>query len=186
MVSTRPPTSKSSSPFNDLLVTVPKPPITFGTIFTPLRAFHITMSWWSLTWVLVIILLQVFSVFQDSTKYSGWSQQSRMVLILSLLPNCSNSLSKTFGDHSKCSNCNWNHRHTHILQLFYFSSKIQVFFYRFAFFFNFPSVIRPKGSNPQDDILFFWLINARSRLLTGITCYASISKISEHFMRLSL
>ena len=34
MVSTRPPISKSSSPFSNPLVTVPNPPITFGIIVT--------------------------------------------------------------------------------------------------------------------------------------------------------
>ena len=34
MVSTRPPTSKSSSPFNNPLLTVPKAPITIGIVFT--------------------------------------------------------------------------------------------------------------------------------------------------------
>ena len=34
MVSTSPPTSKSSKPFNNSLVTVPKAPITIGIIFT--------------------------------------------------------------------------------------------------------------------------------------------------------
>ena len=34
MVSTRPPTSKSSSPFSNPLVTVPKAPITIGIIIT--------------------------------------------------------------------------------------------------------------------------------------------------------
>ena len=34
MVSTRPPTSKSSSPFNNPLVTVPKAPMTIGIIVT--------------------------------------------------------------------------------------------------------------------------------------------------------
>ena len=34
IVSTRPPTSKSSSPFNNPLVTVPNAPITIGTIVT--------------------------------------------------------------------------------------------------------------------------------------------------------
>ena len=34
IVSTRPPTSKSSRPFNNPLVTVPNAPITFGTIVT--------------------------------------------------------------------------------------------------------------------------------------------------------
>ena len=34
MVSTRPPASKSSSPFNNPLITVPKAPITIGIIVT--------------------------------------------------------------------------------------------------------------------------------------------------------
>ena len=34
MVSTRPPTSKSSSPFSNPLVTIPNPPITIGIIVT--------------------------------------------------------------------------------------------------------------------------------------------------------
>ena len=34
MVSTRPPVSKSSSPFNNALVTIPKAPITIGIIVT--------------------------------------------------------------------------------------------------------------------------------------------------------
>ena len=56
MVSTRPPTSKSSSPFSNHLVTVPNAPITIGIIITcmfhsifnflarsSLRVFHITI-----------------------------------------------------------------------------------------------------------------------------------------------
>ena len=38
MVSTRPPTSKSSSPFNNPLVTIPKAPITIGIIVTFMTA----------------------------------------------------------------------------------------------------------------------------------------------------
>ena len=42
MVSTRPPTSKSSSPFSNPLVTVPNAPITIGTIVTCM--FHFFFS----------------------------------------------------------------------------------------------------------------------------------------------
>ena len=83
MVSTRPPTSKSSRPFNNPLVTVPKAPITIGIIVTFLShsffnslarsmylslfshsfnfiiifysfsIFHISLSWWFFTGVWV-------------------------------------------------------------------------------------------------------------------------------------
>ena len=42
MVSTRPPTSKSSSPFNSRLVTVPNPPITIGNIIIYLFTFFVS------------------------------------------------------------------------------------------------------------------------------------------------
>ena len=38
MVSTRPPTSNTSSPLSNPLVTVPNAPITIGTIYQPLRS----------------------------------------------------------------------------------------------------------------------------------------------------
>ena len=54
MVSTRSPTSKSSSPFNNPLVTVPKAPITSVTYyyyyyyyyFTHFRVYNTSVSWW--------------------------------------------------------------------------------------------------------------------------------------------
>ena len=46
IVSTRPPNSKSSRPFNNLLITVPNAPITIGTIVTfNITVFHISFSW---------------------------------------------------------------------------------------------------------------------------------------------
>ena len=95
MVSTRSPTSKSSRPFNNPLVTVPKAPITIGIIvtfifnsffnslarsrylslfsllllllYTLLEFFHISVSWWFFTGVLVTASLHkspgLFSVF---------------------------------------------------------------------------------------------------------------------------
>ena len=47
MVSTRPPTSKSSSPFNNPIVTVPKAPITIGIIVTfMLHSFFNSLARW--------------------------------------------------------------------------------------------------------------------------------------------
>ena len=63
IVSTRPPTSKSSRPFNNPFVIVPNEPITIGTIVTFMfhsfiiiyssRIFHISISWWFFTGVWV-------------------------------------------------------------------------------------------------------------------------------------
>ena len=71
MVSTRPPTSKSSSPFYNPLVTVPKAPITIGTIVTFM--FHSFFQFSSK--VEVLILLFIFSQFysvvtRDSKVYN--------------------------------------------------------------------------------------------------------------------
>ena len=70
MVSTRPPTSKSSRPFNNPLVTVPKAPITIGTIVTFM--FHSFFQFSSKVKVLmslftiIIIIIEFFiSVLAD-------------------------------------------------------------------------------------------------------------------------
>ena len=44
MVSTRPPTAKSSSPYNNTLVTIPKAPITIGIILTSMFYFFFKFS----------------------------------------------------------------------------------------------------------------------------------------------
>ena len=58
MVSTRPPTSKSSRPFNNPLVTVPKAPITIGIIVTFM--FHSFFQFSSK----VEVLISIFTFFQ--------------------------------------------------------------------------------------------------------------------------
>ena len=72
IVLTRPPTSKSSRPFNIPLVTVPNAPITIGIIvlfiiYLLIRVFHIGVSWLSFTgdWVTASLLTSpgLFSVF---------------------------------------------------------------------------------------------------------------------------
>ena len=88
IVFTRPPTSESSRPYNNLLVTVPRATVTIGTITTFtfhsffsslersrlllllllfIRVFHISVSWWSFTgdWVTASLLKSpgLFSVF---------------------------------------------------------------------------------------------------------------------------
>ena len=61
IVSTRPPTSKSSRPFNNPLVIVPKAPITIGTIITIM--FHGFFQFSSKIEVLILLFtfLQIYS-----------------------------------------------------------------------------------------------------------------------------
>ena len=81
IVSTRPPTSKSSRPFNNPLVTVPNAII----IIIIIRAFHISVSQWLFTgvWETTSLLksLGLFSVFWPfSTMLSfGWSPPVRQL-----------------------------------------------------------------------------------------------------------
>ena len=69
MVSTRPPASKSSCPFNNPLVTVPKAPITIGTIVTFM--FHSFFQFSSKFEVLILL----FTFFRF---YSAVSQNSKV------------------------------------------------------------------------------------------------------------
>ena len=68
MVSTRPPTSKSSSPFSNSLVTVPNAPITIGIIVTCM--FHSFFQFPSK----VEVLIPLFTFFQFYSVVSGYSK----------------------------------------------------------------------------------------------------------------
>ena len=63
MVSTRPPTSKASRPFNNPLVTVPKAPITIGIIVTFM--FHIIFN--------SLARSRYLSLFSHSFSFILWS-----------------------------------------------------------------------------------------------------------------
>ena len=81
MVSTRPLTSESSSPFSTPFVTVPNAPITIGIIgnyHSLIRAFHISVTRWFFTgvWVTASLLkspglLPVFWPFSIMLSF-GW------------------------------------------------------------------------------------------------------------------
>ena len=73
MVSTRPPTSKSFSPFNNPFVTVPKAPITIGIIFTFM--FHSFFQFSSEVEVLILLFsfFQFYSVVNRDSKVSNFS-----------------------------------------------------------------------------------------------------------------
>ena len=72
MVSTRPPTSKSSSPFSNPLVTVPNAPITIGIIVTCM--FHSFFSSLARSWYL--------SFFSHSFSFILWSARTAKSTIL--------------------------------------------------------------------------------------------------------
>ena len=72
MVSTRPPTSKSSSPFTNPLVTVPNAPITIGIIVTCM--FHSFFQFPSMVEVLILLFtfFQFYSVVGRNSKVDNY------------------------------------------------------------------------------------------------------------------
>ena len=95
MVSTRPTTSKPSSPFNNSIVTVPKVPITIGIIVTFMfhsffnslaRSRYLSLFSHSFSFVLwsaetgKSTILQIFSFFVD--YYKVWSSDRELVIRL--------------------------------------------------------------------------------------------------------
>ena len=73
MVSTRPPTSKSSSPFNNPLVAVPDAPITIGIIFTFMS--HSFFKFPSKVEVLILLFtfFQFYSVVSQYSKVHNFA-----------------------------------------------------------------------------------------------------------------
>ena len=67
MVSTAPPTSKSSSPFNNPLMTEPKAQITIG-VFVPFMFHNFFNSRARSRYLIIIILFCVFYIFYFKTK----------------------------------------------------------------------------------------------------------------------
>ena len=73
MISILPPTSKSSSPFNNPLVTVPKAPITIGIIVTFM--FHSFFQFPSKFEVLILLFIffQIYSVVSRDRKFNNFA-----------------------------------------------------------------------------------------------------------------
>ena len=78
IVSTRPPTSKSSRPFNNPLVIVPKAPITIGTIVTFM--FHSFFN--------SLARSRYLSFFSHSFRFILWSTRTAKSTILQILFFC--------------------------------------------------------------------------------------------------
>ena len=85
MVSTRPLTSKSSSPFSNPLVTVPKVPITIGIIVTCM--FHSFFQFPSKVEVLIILFtfLQFYFVVSWDSKIDNFASSLFYWLLLGLI-----------------------------------------------------------------------------------------------------
>ena len=79
IVSTRPPTSKSSRLFNNPLVTVPNAPITIGTIVTFM--FHSFFQFSSKVKVLILLFtfLQIYSVVHRDSKVNNFADSLSFV-----------------------------------------------------------------------------------------------------------
>ena len=86
MVSTQPPTSKSSRPLNNPLVTVPKAPITIGIIVTFM--FHVFFLFPSKVEVLILhfTFFQFYSVVSRDSKVDNFVSSLFLLIIIIPLP----------------------------------------------------------------------------------------------------
>ena len=82
MVSTRSPTSNSSSPFSNPLVTVPKAPITIGIIVTFM--FHSFFQFSSKVEVLILLFtfFQFYSVVSRNSKVDEFMSTKIIIIII--------------------------------------------------------------------------------------------------------
>ena len=82
MVSTRPPTSKSSSPFNNPLVTLPNAPIMIDIIVTVM--FHSLFQFSSKVVVLILLFtfFQFYSVVSRDSKIDNFASSFFFLLII--------------------------------------------------------------------------------------------------------
>ena len=95
LVSIRPPTSKSSSSFNNPLVTVPKAPITIGIIVTCIfhsffnslaRSRYLSFFSHSFSFIIIIYSLRVFHISVTWWPFTGvWVTTSLIIIIIILL-----------------------------------------------------------------------------------------------------
>ena len=82
IVSTHPPNSKSSRPFNNPLVIVPNAPITIGTIVTFM--FHSFFQFSSKVEVLILLFtfLQIYSVVRRDSKVDNFTDSLFFLIIM--------------------------------------------------------------------------------------------------------
>ena len=98
IVSTHPPTSKSSSPFSNPLVTVPNAPITIGIIVTCM--FHSFFQFPSKVVVLILLFtfFQFYSVVSRDSKVDSFASSLIIIIYLELFTSeLADGLSLEFG-----------------------------------------------------------------------------------------
>ena len=82
MVSTRPPTSKSSRPFNNPLVTVPKAPIPISIIVTFIFHSFFQFSCKVEVFILLFTFFQLYSVVSRDSKVDNFSKSITIIIIV--------------------------------------------------------------------------------------------------------
>ena len=84
IVSTRPPTSKSSRLFNNPLVIVPKAPITIGTVVTFMfhSFFNSLASTTSKVLILLFLFLQIYSMVRRDSKVDNFADTLFFCLLI--------------------------------------------------------------------------------------------------------
>ena len=82
IVSTRPPTSMSSSPFNNPLVSVPKAPITIGTIVTFMFHSFFNSLARSRYFFFFFTFLQIYSVVRWDSKVDNFADSLFLFLLI--------------------------------------------------------------------------------------------------------
>ena len=80
IVSTRPPTSKSSRPFNNPLIIVPNAPITIGSIVTFMFRSFLKFSSKVEVLILLFTFLPIYSVFRRNSKVDNFTDFLGQVL----------------------------------------------------------------------------------------------------------
>ena len=109
VVSTRPPTSMSSRPFDNTLVTLPKAPITIGTIVTLM--FHILFQFSSKVEILILLFtfFQFYSVINRDSKIDNFASSLFLLIIIrsGLLAGIRRSMCMSKSHRSLCVSFSW-------------------------------------------------------------------------------
>ena len=125
MVSTRPPTFKSSSPFRNPLITVPNAPITIGIIVTRMfhsffnslaRSRYLSFFSHSFSFILWLLLFHYLLVIPRSDLCILADINDAVVLSMDSFSNFQflQFSFSTWGDQSKCINHSRYHRHHYV------------------------------------------------------------------------
>ena len=123
MVSTRLPTSRSSSPFNNPLVIVPKWPITIGISVTCMFHSFFQFSSKVVICVLLFTFFQFYSVVSRNSKIDNFANSLVLLIIIrsGLLAAITWSVCSSKSHRSLCVSFSWTGAESYIYRLFVFS-----------------------------------------------------------------